>query len=144
MKPSDIYRLTPISTTHDLYPLLNGWHCHIPGVCIDDLKQTETDRIELRTYYDPYIDGERCCTVGAAWFDGQPVMLFRHGGRSGHDEYDEIVTDPIAYDLMVRHLESLRTPVRNPDTLTVDPDAELPDLDMFYNHSLTIVDGKLI
>jgi len=137
MKPQDIYNTPPIKTSFDLHPLLDNWHPHLAS----HLTESELDpakpntRIEIKIHYDPYIDGNRCCTVGSAWFDNKPVMIFRHGGRSGHDAGDECVTDLPAYLEMLAYLESLR----KVDDSALDiraPDEDVPELNEFYNHDI--------
>jgi hypothetical protein len=137
MRISDFYARTPIKVENEIYALIDSWHPHVPEVNEDDLDSRKNRRIQVRIYFDPHIDGERCCTIGAAYFDDKPVMLFRHGGRGGHDQYDEFVTDRALYGEMVQYMraELVRDGCQKPIPHTYDPDVYLRDLDHFYNHN---------
>lgn len=131
MKPCDIYKLMPIKCTRDIYSLIDDWHSHVPEIDPYDIDYKLNNRIELKIYYDPYIDGDRCCTVGSAWFDNQPVMIFRHAGRSGHDAYDRFITDKTLYLEMVQYLRSLSSAECED---VIDPSENIEKLDSFYGH----------
>lgn len=143
MKIKDIYAMQPIHTSYDVYSLLNCWHPHIKEVENLQLNYDKADcqsRIEIRTYYDPYIDSERCCTISAAYFDNSPVMLFRYAGRSGHDAYDEFITDREAYNRMVSFIREL---CHVEPEESFDEDQDLECLDTFYGCDFNIINGKL-
>jgi hypothetical protein len=150
MKANDIYNFIPIKTTNNLYYLTNGWHPHIPEIenhrLVDNADDLNT-RIEIRIYFDPYIDGERCCTVGAAFLDKQPVMIFRHGGRGGHDSYDRFITNYKLYQEMVAYLRTLCMADDIPDEI-VDPTHDLDDYEVFYGYSFdpkkSLAENKLV
>lgn len=138
MKPSDIYNLPDIGNEYnrkDIYLLSSGWHNHLPE--LPDLDTADLHElpagspVEIRLHVNPYIDGERCMTVGSVWFDKQPVMIFRHAGRSGHDDYDRFITNEELFFKMIGYLRGL-IPDEEGLREVCDPNEDIADLDWFY------------
>lgn len=146
MKPADIYSLEPQFRSHDLDCVLNGWHHLVYEVelhLMDYVKMDAQTRIEERVYFNPYIDGHRVFTVGALFFDGEPVMIFRYAGRSGNDAKDRFVTNADLYAKMVVFMQSLyKTQLEEEDV--IDPRVDVQALDYFYSTkmSLDMFQGK--
>lgn len=139
MKPSEIYALPFELNNWPLGTLTDGWHNHLPEVgdtvyfdFYFDLPPNSP--LQVRTHIDPYIDGERCCHIGSAWFDGKPVMIFRHAGRSGHDRYDRFITDTVGFDKMLQYIRSLMPGIEIENV--VDPNKDLKELDEFYGDTM--------
>lgn len=146
MKPSEIYALPDIGNeynAHDIFDLINGWHCHIPEFehFHDWLELPADSPVKIRLHVDPYIDGDRCCTIGSVWLHDAPFMIFRHAGRSGHDQYDRFITDYPAYGRFVEYLRTLM-PAATPPGDVRNADEDIPDLDYFYGSNMTDLIAK--
>lgn len=138
MKPSDIYALPNIAhkfASRDVCGyLLNSWHQHIPEIDSYDFgKLPEDSPLEIKIHVDPFIDGYRVLTIGSLWWHGNPVMIFRHAGRSGHDAYDRFITDEAAYMDVVQYL---RTFVKNDLSNVIALNENNLDLDSFFGYDM--------
>lgn len=153
MKPSEIYKLpfTVWDSPHMsiLDPLTDSWHRHLPMMdpeidALSDLglEPELRERFQVRIHVNDYIDGERCRVVGSLWFDQHPVMIFRHAGRSGHDSYDEFVTDSARFEKALDFLRSLIAG-DNPTYRTVDPEKDIKELDFFYGEPMSDSKGPI-
>lgn len=143
MKPSDIYKLPEIrqhwKMTFD--ELVSGWHSHIPEIDPGDIAWEKVNcltRIDIKVHVDHFCDYERICRVASVWFDEQPVMIVRHAGRSGTDEYSRFITDRHLYTEMVEYAKSkiLRDDIVS-DVFTEDEDIEV--LDFFYGAEMSFL-----
>lgn len=130
----DIYAAPVIREEKGIY-LLTRNRCNNLPELPDDF-DPEQDRVKIKIHYDPPIDGSRCCTVGSVWFDDSPVMVFRHAGRSGHDEYDRFVSDKARFSQMVDFLRSLLTLEEANEVEEIDPSKPLLELTEFYGYWL--------
>ena len=130
----DIYAAPVIREEKGIY-LLTRNRCNNLPELPDDF-DPEQDRVKIKIHYDPPIDGSRCCTVGSTWFDGFPVMIFRHAGRSGHDEYDRFISDKARFSQMVDFLRSLLTLEEANEVEEIDPSKPLLELTEFYGYWL--------
>lgn len=131
---NDIYAAPVIREEKGIYLLTGCWFNNLPELPNDF--DPDQDRVKVKVHYDPYIDGERCCTVGSVWFDGVPVMAFRHAGRSGHDEYDRFIGDKVRFSQMVDFLRSLLTVEEAEEVEEIDPSKPLLELTEFYGYWL--------
>ena len=131
---NDIYAAPVIREEKGIYLLTGCWFNNLPELPNDF--DPDQDRVKVKVHYDPYIDGERCCTVGSVWFDGFPVMIFRHAGRSGHDEYDRFISDKVRFSQMVDFLRSLLTVEEAEEVEEIDPSKPLLELTEFYGYWL--------
>ena len=135
LSPNDVYASPELQLTHSLHLLNNGWHNNLPELP-EDFNPVQ-NRIEIKTHYDPYIDGERVCTIASAWFDDSPVMVFRCAGRSGHDEYDRFITDAPRFREMVAFLRTLLEDEEDQEE-EFNPAVALPRLTQFYGHWISL------
>jgi hypothetical protein len=135
MKPSEIYALPDIALpghSRDIFGLmLNGWHCHIPEIGDEHYFELPDDSpLRIRIHTNPWIDYERVNTIGSLWMNDSPVMIFRHAGRGGHDQYDRFITDHEAYEKVIAYLKTF-IPARPPEDV-YDPEEDIADLNHFY------------
>ena len=137
MRPCDIYAMPDIARDwqkRDFYMLLNEWHNHLPEIKDTySLYEIPLDSpMEIKVHFDAPIDYERCCIIGSVWFDNQPIMIFRHAGRGGHDDYDRFITDPMRFGKLVAYIQSLIPNQAVNDY--VDAGLDLKALDRFYGY----------
>ena len=135
LSPSDVYAAPELQLSRSLRLLTNGWHNNLPELP-EDFDPVQ-NRIEIKTHYDPYIDGERVCTIASAWFDDLPVMVFRCAGRGGHDEYDRFITDRTQFKKMVAFLRTLLKDEEDQEE-QFNPAEALPRLTKFYGHWISL------
>lgn len=130
MKPSELYEMEPIRETEDIYNLSG-----MVEVNMMDIEVEENEKIVLKYYADPYIDGRRVWQLFSVWFDGKPVMVCQKAGREGRDHTDAFVTDPKAYNEMNEYLFSLRDEYLWDDNI-YSPDSDIENLISFYGSTL--------
>jgi hypothetical protein len=129
--PNDIYNAPVLSSRTALWTLTDGWHRHLeelPDGFLDDIEQ---DQVLLKIHVDEDLDGERCIQIGSVWFQDHPVMIYRHAGRGGHDQYGRFITDPVRFEQMISYLRSLKQQVE-PEYNVYDPNEPSLDLTYFY------------
>ncbi len=136
MKAKDLYNSPVVSEESDFYCLLEK---HIDNLSydIDDSAIEDAGRIVVKKHIDPYMDGYRCFEISSVWFDGKPVMIIREAGRSGQDENDEFITNLQLYDMMTNYIKSFRVPDES-FPASYDEDKDIPELDEFYGHKVTV------
>jgi hypothetical protein len=79
-------------------------------------------------------DGERGWTLGAVYFDGDPVFVFQKAGRDGRDYQNFYL---ISFERREALITYLRTLVSGDDrTKEFGLDEEIPGLTAFYNDTL--------
>jgi len=140
MKPNELYACDPKEErTGDLYwPLFSYGNDLIPEfVGHEDIPEEVWEaqtRVTVRLYEDHDVDQRRCWTLGAVYFDGDPVMVIRIAGREGRDHRSRFVTDWDRYVAMFHFLNSLLDPEPDDSEFSdvVDPDKDIPDLTEFY------------
>ena len=130
MKPSELYEMDPIRETKDIESLEG--HVEVNMMDIDDEKN---ERVSLRYYADPYIDGYRIWQLFSVWFDDRPVMICQRAGRSGRDHGDTFVTDNQAFREMNEYLFSIREDYVDEEDI-YDPDQDIENLTDFYGSTL--------
>lgn len=144
MNLNDIYQSDFISSDFGADPIADLAHSYGPfmpeidSLEIDYPRAEKQKELEVRTHFDPYIDGRRVCTIRSFWFKEKPFMITRSGGREGRDEYDRFVTD---IDLYRKVVDFCRGFEENPEEEKFediyDPTEELETLEYFYNHDTT-------
>lgn len=67
-------------------------------------KWMSESRIKLVQVAGDYIDGYRIAEIHTLWFDGEPVAVFRDGGRSGRDFRSRTITNLNQYQNLVRYM----------------------------------------
>jgi len=106
---------------------------------VQDIPEDANTRVSLRILYDPYIDRERCKTLGTLWLDGQPFAVTQEAGRDGGDHYDHFVTDAARYREAHLYLVSLYEP-GTPDFTVINPDEPMRRLTDFYGGDSFLLD----
>jgi hypothetical protein len=122
--------MEPLMVTKDIYILDDHTEVNMMDIGTD-----KNERIELRYYADPYIDGRRVWRLFSVWFDGKPVMICQRAGREGRDYRNTIVTDNQAFREMNDYLWSLREDYVDEEDIW-DPEQEIGGLTEFYGYSL--------
>lgn len=89
---------------------------NIPGDISDLLKVLpfgrgyvvkEPGRVKVFIHGHIKEDHRRFVSIGSAWLDGNPTLIFMRAGREGRDKEELIITDPIGYKEMLRYIASL-------------------------------------
>lgn len=133
MKPSEIYKLTPISVTN-----YAGILTHHLFYLIREIEQIDWDKcqnIEIKHYVCEMLSFEDSWQFYSVWFYGIPVMVCELGGE---DDYHvrEYVTNGLYFRQMIEYLRTLLPdPIDNYSTH--NPEEDIPKLGIFYGHSLT-------
>lgn len=145
MKLSDFYNSDKWNYPYSndkfgIYPIFSI-SVTIPEIYIDDIDYEKNTRITIRRYHNPYIDGERVCEVSGVYLDNKPVMLYRHGGRGGHDQNDRFITDLPLYREMVKYLQSFAYHEEPEESDVFDADQDILSLNRFYNYDIEIGRG---
>jgi len=133
MKPSELYKRTPVKTTNTLWEL----EAHIPELldaCYTVI-DGENPRIEICYFKDHCYDRERVWTLAGVKYCGEYVMVIQNAGRGGDDHQDRFITDYPKYQSMVKYIRELIGEHDIPDDLC-DPEADIPQLTEFYNQEL--------
>jgi hypothetical protein len=133
--PNDIYN-APYEETYHLGVLTNRWYLHLPELPEGSLDSVEQTRVMCRTH----INGERCFIVGSVWFDGKPVMIYRHAWQGGRDVCDRFITEGELFDEMIRYLRSL-LPVKG-EKKVYDPNEPSVELSRFYGRFIEVPKGN--
>ena len=110
-----------------------------------DYERADRDQRRLKTHvhFDPYIDGDRVCTISSHWFDDRPFMVTRSGGRGGQDEASEFITDKEIYNEVVKYC--LQFKEEESDLFQIhDPNIEMSILDEFYSFDISLENFGLI
>jgi hypothetical protein len=132
--PEELYALKPVRTD---FASGHTVEVHLPEIDLYelDLDKVEAEkRMETRTLVDHDYDGRRGWTLQTVWFDGKPVMVVNSSGRDGDEYHERWITDAEAFGKLLAWLQSFipRTEV----TGFVKPDAVIPAMTEFYNHTI--------
>jgi len=100
---------------------------------IDDQILEQDQRVRTDTYADPYIDGHRCWTLSAVFFDNKPVAVFQRAGRDGKDWENWYLVSKETHLQFLNYLHSIST-YNEKEELPLDK--ECVSLTSFYGSSL--------
>lgn len=136
MRPSEIYQAPYLRTNRDLYPI----RYFLDGIDTSNDGLEKQDQVELRTHYDPYIDGDRNATLYSVWFQDYPVMVCKTGGRPDYEHYERYITNKDRFRQMLGYLKSLEQAEEQEieDVCALDQDIE--GLDIVYGRRITLKD----
>jgi len=87
--------------------------------------------VELKSYINHDIDGNRYISMSSVWFKNKPVMICQEAGRGGKDHNEHFITDSSVYIEMVKYVRSLIT-IEEDDIDVLDPTVECKELTNFY------------
>jgi len=129
MKPSEVYKWKPISTTRDLYvlePLINN------VIDFYDINDDLNDRIEIRYYVNHMFDGNHGIVFYSVWYMDKPVMICGVAGKR-NDTVVEYITDNQTYREMIGYIREELCSVDIFEGLQcIDPDKDVDNLGQFY------------
>lgn len=140
MTPIDLYKMTPIEETTELYDLAGYIYNHVEELDIfsylysSDVSERNT-KVKIKIYKNHCFDGRRIWRLASVWFEDKPVMIIRNAGREGDDFHDRFITDKELYLLMIDYIRSLMP--REDSIETVSKFDDIPNLDEFYGHKLS-------
>lgn len=139
MKPSDLYKLMPEDSHHNV-DILSGCHYnHIPDVDLDDvdIDQVEKDqRVLIKVYKEHTYDYRRFWRLASVWFDNEPIMIVQNAGREGDDYTNRFITNTKQYYELVSYLRTLL--LDEYKEKEYDPNEDISNLTRFYNDSFDI------
>lgn len=134
MKISEIYQLTPQSTTFELtdfvlhieeFEYLSGWIGHDSRIV--------NQKIEIKILWYQDFDRNSYWQLATAWFDGKPFGVIQNAGRHGEGHVKAFWTDIDLYFQSVRYIRSI-LPVEEIPELT-DLSFDAPELLKFHELS---------
>lgn len=137
MTANEIYKWPPVEVTYDIHRILE-----MLGLDSYLYKEGTNKKVEIRTYVDHNIDGERYIEMFSVWFNHakhpeksfEPIMIVQVAGRGGRDHREHFITDALGYTRMVAYIRSLLD-IEEESVDTIDPDKDMVQLTEFYGIS---------
>lgn len=131
--PNDLYAMEPLRVFKQPWVFSDFFE---PEVNTDQIPDEANLRVEARTLADPYIDGERCCTLMTLWLDDRPFGILQLAGRGGRDHREGFVTDEAVYWEALAYLLSLQVhEEREVLWNSIPADQPSRELTSFYSHA---------